>query len=186
MVPGSPAARWRAPIATFLTGQYHYCPEEIGPVRGCRARDIEPLSSCAGGRNGLVSRGGDEAGPLVVGVVIPLIKPATEGALSVPCPATPDVPHELVEHVAWLLYEHRRTRSTRRRTLGCFKQAPLALVHLRKNETFSQLGAGFGYRRPPPVGTWTRSWTFRPPGRPAFMKPSPVSVRATMPSLTAL
>jgi hypothetical protein len=34
------------------------------------------------GESGLVSRRGDEAGPLVVGVVMPLI------------------PHELVEHVA--------------------------------------------------------------------------------------
>ncbi len=55
-----------------------------------------------------------------------------------------DVPHELVEHVAWLLHEHRRTRNTRWRKLGCFEQALLTLVHLRKNETFSQLGAGFG------------------------------------------
>jgi hypothetical protein len=62
----------------------------------------------------------------------------------VPYPATLDVPHELVEHVAWLLYEHRRFRNTRRRKLGCFKQALLALVHLRKNETFPQLGAGLG------------------------------------------
>lgn len=55
-----------------------------------------------------------------------------------------DIPHELVEHVSWLLYEHRRARNTRRRKLGCFKQALLTLVHLRKNETFAQLGAGFG------------------------------------------
>ncbi|MFE5908151.1 IS5 family transposase [Streptomyces wedmorensis] len=77
-------------------------------------------------------------------MVIPLSTPATEGALLVPYPATLDVPHELVEHVAWLLYEHRRTRNTRWRKLGCFDQALLTLVHLRKNETFSQLGAGFG------------------------------------------
>ncbi len=77
-------------------------------------------------------------------MVIPLITPATEGALLVLYPATLDVPHELVEYVAWLLYEQRRTRNTRWRKLGCFKQALLALVHLRKNETFAQLGAGFG------------------------------------------
>jgi len=77
-------------------------------------------------------------------VVIPLSTPATEGALLVPYPATLDVPHELVEHVAWLLYEHRRARNTRWRRLGCFQQALLTLVHLRENETFSQLGAGFG------------------------------------------
>ncbi|GHH45949.1 IS5 family transposase [Streptomyces candidus] len=62
----------------------------------------------------------------------------------VPYFAMLDVPHELVEHVSWLLYEHRRVRNTRWRKLGCFKQALLTLVHLRKNETFSQLGAGFG------------------------------------------
>ncbi|MGC0407313.1 hypothetical protein RKD31_000556 [Streptomyces sp. SAI-163] len=77
-------------------------------------------------------------------MVIPLNLPATEGALLVLCPATLDVPHELVEHVAWLLYEHRRTRNTRWWKLGCFDQALLTLVYLRKNETFSQLGAGFG------------------------------------------
>ncbi|MEV7862597.1 transposase family protein [Streptomyces hirsutus] len=76
-------------------------------------------------------------------MVIPLSTPATEGALSVPYPATLDVPHELVEHVAWLLYEHRRARNTRRRKLGCFDQALLTPVHPRKNETFAQFGAGF-------------------------------------------
>ncbi|GAU71690.1 Clp family protein, partial [Streptomyces sp. NBRC 110611] len=30
------------------------------------------------------------------------------------------------------------------RSLGCFKQALLVLAHLRKNETFAQVGAGFG------------------------------------------
>jgi hypothetical protein len=77
-------------------------------------------------------------------VVIPLITQATEGALLVPYPAILDVPFELVEHVSWLLYEHRRARNTPWRKLGCFKQALLTLVHLRKNETFSQFGAGFG------------------------------------------
>jgi hypothetical protein len=28
--------------------------------------------------------------------------------------------------------------------LSCFKQALLTLAHLRKNETFAQVGAGFG------------------------------------------
>ncbi|RRR65656.1 hypothetical protein EHS43_45365, partial [Streptomyces sp. RP5T] len=45
----------------------------------------------------------------------------------VPYPATLDVPHELVEHVAWLLYEHRRARNTRWRKLRCFDQALLTL-----------------------------------------------------------
>ncbi|GGR48176.1 hypothetical protein GCM10010497_59460 [Streptomyces cinereoruber] len=55
-----------------------------------------------------------------------------------------DVPHELIEHASWLLYEHRQARNTRWGKLGCFKQALLTLVHLRKNETFSQFVAGFG------------------------------------------
>ncbi|MFE9571083.1 transposase family protein [Streptomyces sp. NPDC006692] len=55
-----------------------------------------------------------------------------------------DVPHELVEHVSWLIYDRRREVKSRWRRLGCFKQALLALAHLRKNETFAQLGAGFG------------------------------------------
>ncbi|MEU0360434.1 transposase family protein [Streptomyces cyaneofuscatus] len=46
--------------------------------------------------------------------------------------------------VSWLLYKHRLARNTRWRKPGCFKQALLTLAHLRKNETFSQLGAGFG------------------------------------------
>ncbi|MEU3735433.1 IS5/IS1182 family transposase, partial [Streptomyces sp. NPDC033538] len=36
-------------------------------------------------------------------MVIPLNTPATKRALLVPYPATLDVPHELVEHVSWLL-----------------------------------------------------------------------------------
>ncbi|MET8381310.1 transposase family protein, partial [Streptomyces microflavus] len=75
-------------------------------------------------------------------MVISLNTPAIEEALLVPYPAVLDVPHELVEHVSWLLYEHRLARNTLWCNLGCFKQALLTLVHLRKNETFSQLGAG--------------------------------------------
>ncbi|SEQ84478.1 Helix-turn-helix of DDE superfamily endonuclease [Streptomyces radiopugnans] len=55
-----------------------------------------------------------------------------------------DVPHELVEHVSWLFYARRRERNSPRRKPGCFKQVLLALAHLRKNETFARLGAGFG------------------------------------------
>ncbi|MFJ3786192.1 transposase family protein [Streptomyces sp. NPDC090093] len=77
-------------------------------------------------------------------MVISLNTLATEEALVVPYPAMLDVPHELVEHVSWLLHEHRRARNTRWRRLGCFQKALLTLVHLRKNETFSQIGAGFG------------------------------------------
>jgi hypothetical protein len=62
----------------------------------------------------------------------------------VPYPATLDIPHELVEHVSWLIYARGRELHSRWRKLGCFKQALLALAHLRKNETLAQLGAGFG------------------------------------------
>jgi hypothetical protein len=74
-------------------------------------------------------------------VVIPLSTPATEGALLIPYPATLDVPHELVEHGAWLLHEHRRARNTRWRKLGCSTRRLLTLAHLRKYETFARLGA---------------------------------------------
>jgi len=77
-------------------------------------------------------------------VVIPLSTPATEGALLVPYPATLDVPHELVEHVSWLIYARRHELRSPWRRLGCYKQTLLTLAHLRKNETFAQLGAGFG------------------------------------------
>ncbi|MES9810788.1 transposase family protein [Streptomyces cinereoruber] len=77
-------------------------------------------------------------------MVLPVITPAIGGALLVPYPATLDVPHELVERVSWLRYAHHLARNTRWRKLGCFRQALLPLVHLRKNETFSQPGAGFG------------------------------------------
>ncbi|MGW9395788.1 hypothetical protein [Streptomyces sp. NPDC055642] len=43
--------------------------------------------------------------------------------------ATLDVPHKLVEHVAWSLYEHRRAHDTHWRKLGCFEQALLMLGH---------------------------------------------------------
>jgi len=62
----------------------------------------------------------------------------------IPYPSTLDVSHELVEHVSWLIYARRRELGLRWRKLGCFKQALLALAHLRKNETLAQLAAGFG------------------------------------------
>lgn len=55
-----------------------------------------------------------------------------------------DVPHELVAYVAWLVYARRRALRSRWRKLSCFKQALLALAHLRKNETYRQVGAGLG------------------------------------------
>lgn len=60
----------------------------------------------------------------------------------VPYRATVDVPHELVEHVSWLIYARRCERRSRWRKLGCFRQALLVLVHLRKNETLPALAAG--------------------------------------------
>jgi hypothetical protein len=62
----------------------------------------------------------------------------------VPYPSTLDVPHELVEHVSWLIYTRRRELRSPWRKLSCFKQALLTLAHLWKNETFAQVGAGFG------------------------------------------
>ncbi|MFJ9591066.1 helix-turn-helix domain-containing protein [Streptomyces acidicola] len=56
----------------------------------------------------------------------------------------PEVPHEVVEHVSWLIYARGRELRSRRRRLSCFQQALLVLVHLRKNETLQQVGAGFG------------------------------------------
>ncbi|MGW6391200.1 transposase family protein [Streptomyces sp. NPDC055103] len=61
-----------------------------------------------------------------------------------PYRAAVDVPHELVEHVSWLIYARRCGRRSRWRKLGCFQQALLALVHLRKNETLPALAVGFG------------------------------------------
>ncbi|MFI6475754.1 transposase family protein [Streptomyces sp. NPDC050516] len=54
-----------------------------------------------------------------------------------------DVPHEVVEHVSWLIYTRRCELNSSWRRLGCFKQALLVLVYLRKNETLAQVGAGF-------------------------------------------
>lgn len=62
----------------------------------------------------------------------------------VPYPSMLDVPHELVEHVSWLIYARRRELRSPWRKLSCFKQALLTLAHLRKNVTFAQVGAGFG------------------------------------------
>jgi hypothetical protein len=55
----------------------------------------------------------------------------------------PDVPHEVVEYVSWLIYARRKELGSRWRRLGCFHQALLALVHLRKNEPLAQVGVGF-------------------------------------------
>ncbi|MFB7868140.1 transposase family protein [Streptomyces sp. NPDC056069] len=62
----------------------------------------------------------------------------------IPYRATAGVPHELVEHVSWLVCAQRRELDPPWRRLGCFKQALFVLAHLRKNETFAQLATGFG------------------------------------------
>ncbi len=62
----------------------------------------------------------------------------------IPYPSTLDVPLDLVEHVSWLLHARRCELGSRWCKLSCFKQALLALAHLRKNETFAQIAAGFG------------------------------------------
>ncbi|MFE5947497.1 transposase family protein [Streptomyces sp. NPDC056480] len=62
----------------------------------------------------------------------------------VPYRATADVPRELVEHVSWLICARRCERRPRWRKLGCFRQALLVLVHLRKNETLPALAVGSG------------------------------------------
>lgn len=51
---------------------------------------------------------------------------------------------ELVEHVSWLIYMRRCVRGSRWRKSSCFKQALLVLAHLRKNETYRQVGAECG------------------------------------------
>lgn len=62
----------------------------------------------------------------------------------VPYRAMLDVPHEVVEHISWLIYARRCELNSRWRRLGCFRQALLVLVHLRKNETLAEVGAGSG------------------------------------------
>jgi hypothetical protein len=60
-----------------------------------------------------------------------------------------DVPRELVQYLARLLYAQRRARGTRKKTraLSCFYQALMVLVWFRKAEDLSLLGAGFGISR---------------------------------------
>lgn len=70
----------------------------------------------------------------------------------------------------------RQGHSTRWYKLGCFKQALHTLVHLRKNETFSQLGAGFGIPQPTTWRYVDETWTCWPAGHPVSRKLSPGSV----------
>jgi hypothetical protein len=64
----------------------------------------------------------------------------------VPYRAMLDIPHEVVEHVSWLIYAGRRELHSRWRRLSCFQQALLVLVHLRKNETLSSLESDIEHR----------------------------------------
>ncbi|MEU6024605.1 transposase family protein [Micromonospora sp. NPDC047134] len=60
-----------------------------------------------------------------------------------------DVPRELVQYLARLLYAQRRVCGTRRgtRALTCFYQALMVLVWFRKAEDMTLLAAGFGISR---------------------------------------
>lgn len=62
----------------------------------------------------------------------------------VPYRAMLDVPHEVVEHVSWLIYARRRELRSRWHRLSRFQQAVLVLVRLRSTETLRQVGVGFG------------------------------------------
>ncbi|GHA84678.1 hypothetical protein GCM10010305_30530 [Streptomyces termitum] len=81
---------------------------------------------------------------LVVAAVFSTHYASSEEPRLVPYRATVDVPHELAEHVSWLIHARRCERRSRWRKLGCFQQALLVPVHLRKNETLPALAAGFG------------------------------------------
>lgn len=65
-------------------------------------------------------------------------------ALLVPRSSMLDVPHDLVERVSWLIYARWPESNSPWRRPGCFKHTLLVLAHLRKNETYRQVGAGFG------------------------------------------
>ncbi|MFD8396709.1 IS5/IS1182 family transposase, partial [Streptomyces sp. NPDC059680] len=52
-------------------------------------------------------------------MVIPLNTTIGRGASLVPYLAMLDVSYELVEHVSWLIYTHRRDINSRWRKLGC-------------------------------------------------------------------
>ncbi|MFI9528537.1 hypothetical protein [Micromonospora rosaria] len=69
-----------------------------------------------------------------------------------------DVPRELFQHLAGLLYAQHRACGTRRgtRVLICFYQALMVLVWFRKAEDMAPLAAGFGISRVAiVVDTWT-------------------------------
>jgi transposase len=59
-------------------------------------------------------------------------------------PAVLDVPREVVACVAALIAMHRADTGSRWRRLRPYRQAVLALVWMRKGETFASLAAGFG------------------------------------------
>jgi len=86
------------------------------------------------------------------------------GPCRVPYPSVLDVPHELVEHVSWLIYARRRELRSAWRKSSCFKQALLTLAHLRESETCRQVGTGFGLSE-------ATAWRYRDSF--AVLRPSP-------------
>ncbi len=58
--------------------------------------------------------------------------------------AAVDLSRSTLNYVAGLIRRHRKTIGSIRRLLNPGRQALLVLVHLRKGETFPELGAGFG------------------------------------------
>jgi hypothetical protein len=73
--------------------------------------------------------------------------------------ATLDVPRELAQFAAKLLWAERRRRGTPRgsRALTCFGQAVLGLRWFRDRTTCDALARDHGISRPPPTGTWRSS-----------------------------
>ncbi|MEV0232765.1 transposase family protein [Nonomuraea sp. NPDC050786] len=58
--------------------------------------------------------------------------------------AAVDLSHQTLNYVAGVIRRHRRSMRSLWRRLNPGQQALLVLVHLRKAETFTELGAGFG------------------------------------------
>ena len=57
-----------------------------------------------------------------------------------------------LNYVTSVVRRHRRSINSKGRALTAGKQALMVLAHLKKGETFAQLGAGFGSARPRPGG----------------------------------
>jgi acyl-CoA thioesterase len=94
-----------------------------------------------------------------------------------PVPLPESLPDPYVQQGIHSLADHQRAPWWK---LGCFEQALLVLAHLRKNETFAQVGAGFGVsRRRPRGGTSARHSRSSPRGRQACARHWSAWVRAT-------